>query len=398
MSKVIVVDEKADTRIPFLRGMLIKSLQHSGLEFVDAYKLATEIREDLDEQDSITTDELRERIVDALAEDYPDVILARYRKESAYSEAIEVVDRDGQGEPFSRGKFIKRLLGLGIAPELANAVTRHVYGHLVSEQVFEISNRELITLTYHTVRQMGSQRIADSYLVWCDFHRANLPLIILVGGVPGSGKSTIATELANRLSIVRTQSTDMLREVMRALIPRLVAPSLHESSFNAGKSLFRSSMHNENDLDLLTGGYQMQSDMVSVACEAVLKRAVKERVSLILEGVHMRPGLFKQLEKTDAVVVPVILAVLQQKRLKQNFKGRSSQSEKRSAKRYLENFDRIWQLQSAILSDADAADIEIVENVEIDASTTEICRMTTETLCAQYKGRIKALRKEYAGR
>ena len=84
MSKLLVVDEGKDTRIPFLRGMLIKSLQHSGLEFVDAYKLASEIREDLDDVDSITSEELRSRIVEALEENYPDVVLSRYQKEVIY--------------------------------------------------------------------------------------------------------------------------------------------------------------------------------------------------------------------------------------------------------------------------------------------------------------------------
>ncbi len=396
MSKLYVIDKKADTRVPFLRGMLIKSLQHSGLDFADAYELASDIRDDLDELDNITIEDLRKRIADVLAADYPDIVLSRFQKESPYTEAIEVVDEEGHSDPFSRGRFLKRLMSCGLSQDLSGAITREVHEYLVEYKVRKISTGELIARTYKSIQSLGTQKNADHYLVWCDFHRTNTPLIILIGGVPGSGKSTVATELANRMSIVRTQSTDMLREVMRALIPRRVAPSLHESSFDAGKSLFRSSVRKAPELDLLLGGYQMQSDMVSVASEAVLSRAVNERVSLILEGVHMHPGLFKRLTKTDAVVVPVILAVLQQKRLKQNFRGRYRQAEKRVAKRYLENFDRIWQLQSAILSDADAADIEIVENVDIDDTAMEISKMTTATIATRYSGRIKALRKEYA--
>ena len=45
----------------------------------------------------------------------------------------------------------------------------------------------------------------------------------------GTGKSTLATELAHRLGIVRTQSTDMLREVMRTMIPAHLMPALHVS-------------------------------------------------------------------------------------------------------------------------------------------------------------------------
>ncbi len=394
MSKLIVVDETADTRIPFLRGMLIKSLQRSGLEFVDAYRLATEIREDLEELGTVTTDDLRQRIAEALEEDYPDVVLRRYQRQTPYIEPIEVIDESGHVKPFSRGTFSRRLLGCGMSPDLYGTVTREIHDHLINHPTHQITTRELIALTYQSLRTNGNQKVADEYLVWCDVIRNEIPLIILIGGVPGSGKSTIATELASRLSIVRTQSTDMLREVMRALIPKRVSPSLHESSFNAGKAQFRSSIRKTKNLDTLLSGYQMQSDMVAVACEAVLNRAVNERVSLILEGVHMRPDLFRRLDKvTDAVVVPVILAVLQQKRLRQNIRERAG--EKRAAKRYLNHFDEIWQLQTAILSDADAADIEIVDSMDIDETATEICKMVTDTLAVRYKSRIRTLARQY---
>lgn len=396
MSKLLVIDEKAETRIPFLRGMLIKSLQRSGLDFVEAYELASDIREDIEELETITTNDLRQRIEDALAEDYPDIVLTRYQKQNPYSESITVKDEDGRSDPFSRGTFIKRLMSCGMSQDLCGLVTREIHDALVQQATESVTTRELIAMTYRTIRSQGNQRAADLYLVWCDFHRRGVPLILLIGGVPGSGKSTIATELAARLSIVRTQSTDMLREVMRALIPKRLAPVLHDSSFNAGKAQFRTAMSKTRDHDVVMAGYHMQSDMVAVACESVLSRAVNERVSLILEGVHMRPGLFKRFDKKDAVVVPVILSVLQQKRLKNNFRGRAGQAEKRVAKRYLDNFDQIWQLQTAILSEADAADIEIVDNVEIDDSATEICKVVTDTIATLYKGKIKALRQEYA--
>ncbi len=394
MSRLFVVDEVAETKIPFLRGILTKSLQHSGLEFDEAYQLATEIREELEELESITTEQLRERIAHILETMYPDVVLHRYQKQTPYIEPIGVIDEEGQEKPFSRGVFSKRLLGCGMSADLYGKVTREIYDHLVHHQILKVTTQELITLTYRTLISHHSRKTADRYLIWCDFIRSGAPLIILIGGVPGTGKSTIATELANRLSIVRTQSTDMLREVMRSLIPKRISPSLHESSFNAGKAQFESALQETRDLDLLLSGYQVQSDMVAVACEAVLNRATNERVSLILEGVHMRPGLFRRFEDvTDAVIVPVILAVLEKKQLKQNFRGRSG--EKRAAKRYLNNLDEIWQLQTAILSEADAGDIEIVECGDIDPTTTEVCKMVTNRLAQQYRGRLQSLRKEY---
>ena len=395
MSKLFVTDEKKETRIPFLRGMLIKSLQRSGLEFEDAYKLAGEIREDFDDVDSVTLQELRDRIAEILSVDYPDIILRRYRKQAIYSESIEIVMEDGHTEPFSRGVFVTRLLNCGIDVSVCNKITRLIHDQLLKTRTTRLSVDNLIAITYKITAKQAEKKAADHYLMWCAFNRSNLPLMILIGGVPGSGKSTIATELANRLSIIRTQSTDMLREVMRALIPKRISPALHSSSFTAGKAMHAAAFYKDNLADAMISGFNTQSDMVSVAGDAVLSRAMNEQVSVILEGVHIRPRLIKKYSKTQAIVVPVMLAVLDQSRLKRNYTGRSSQAEKRAAQRYLDSFDAIWQLQETILSEADAADIEIVDNISRDETVTEICKVVTETIAATYKGKLKQLRTEF---
>lgn len=395
MAKPLVIDKQEETKIPFLRGMLIKSLQRSGLEFDDAYKLASEIREDLEDVETITTENLRKRIIDVLKAHHPDIVLGQNLRDTIYTEFIEVTRDDGHADPFSRGVFVKRLLNAGIPAGTCSTITRQVHSRLIREKIRKISVEQLITYAYESVKNVVGQKSADHYLIWCDFNRSNLPLLILIGGIPGSGKSTIATELANQMSIIRTQSTDMLREVMRALIPKRLSPSLHGSSFNAGKALHTQAFYTANKSDALVSGFKMQSDMVSVACEAVLKRAINERVSMILEGVHLGPNLYRKMGKADAIVVPIMLSVLDQKRLKRNFKGRSKDAEKRAAKRYLDNFDLIWQLQAAILSDADTADIEIVDNVNIDETVSDICRTVTETMAADYNGKIKTLRAKY---
>jgi len=395
MSKLFVIDESRETKVPFLRGMLTKSLQRAGLEFVDAYQLATDIREDLDDVDNVTIVELRQRITEALSESYNDTVLTRYNSPSIFSEPIKVVYENGDAEPFSRGVFIKRLQNCGIAAESCNEITREIHSELLLDSAQEVDIRELIKQTYHVIAKQVDRKSANQYLVWADFQRSNVPLIILIGGVPGSGKSTVATELANQLSIIRTQSTDMLREVMRALIPRRVSPALHESSFAAGKSLHSSSFYKANLTHALVSGYHTQSDMVSVACRSVLKRAINERVSMILEGVHIRPSLYKKMRKADAITVPIILAELEEEKLKRNFRGRSNVAAQRVAKRYLKNFNEIWQLQSTILSEADAEDIEIVENADPSRIVMDICKIVTDTLSAHYKGRVTELQVSY---
>ena len=43
MAKLHVVDPTDNTRVPFLRGILTRSLQDAGLSFADAYEVASRI-------------------------------------------------------------------------------------------------------------------------------------------------------------------------------------------------------------------------------------------------------------------------------------------------------------------------------------------------------------------
>ena len=94
----------------------------------------------------------------------------------------------------------------------------------------------------------------------------------------------------------------------------------------------------DNDT-LIADGYRSQMELLSVPCEAVIQRALRERISLILEGVHFHPSLMDRIEYAeDAVIVPVMLAVLKQNKLKKRLRGRGEKIPECPGKRYLSNF------------------------------------------------------------
>jgi 2-phosphoglycerate kinase len=243
-------------------------------------------------------------------------------------------------------------------------------------------------LTYRYLRQAHDlgPAVAHRWLVWREFVNSGRALIFLIGGTAGCGKSTTATMLASRLDIVRTQSTDMLREVMRTMLPMQLLPVLHQSSFTAWQALPGQLMINGAPSDaLLAQGYRSQADLISVASEAVIQRAIRERVSLVLEGVHIHPAFMEKLKSdSDTVVIPVMLAVLKRKRLQHNIQGRSTSAPQRRAQRYLRHFDHIWRLQSYLLSEADRTNIPIVINSSRDKVFREIMRITIDSLAEKF--------------
>ncbi len=394
MAKILVQDLEDQTRVPFLKGILIRSLQDAGTRFHEAFQIATEVRNELGDTDVITTCDLHSMVLKRLQARGDDTIAKRYEKHNLPL-TTQVEQRDGQLSPFSRLEFQHCLETIGLENSEADNIVVTLLQHLMDRHIETISSRHLSQLTYRYLRQSRNlgPAVAHRWLVWRDFVHSGRELIYLIGGTAGSGKSTMATMLASRLDIVRTQSTDMLREIMRTMIPEQLMPVLHRSSFNAWQALPGQLQINGKVSDgQLIQGYRSQADLLSVAIGAVIERATRENVSLVLEGVHIHPAFMEKLRtESDAVVIPVMLGVLKRKQLQRRIQGRSSTVPRRRAGRYLEHFDEIWRLQSYLLSEADQANIPIVTNTSRDKVFREIMRITIDTLAEQFDRKPEAV-------
>lgn len=388
MAKTLIIDAENKNRVPFLRGILARSLNKAGLSFKAAYALASELRQELDGIEEISSVELRKMVVEKLIDQTSHKIIERYQADITEIPMVMVEDLDGQLNPYSDESFSRELKIIGLSQDEIHIAVNKMYDHLIKSGLKQIHKNHLGYLVYRCLHQDPSfgPRVAERYLTWVNYSRSGCPLILLIGGTAGCGKSTIATSLANQLGIVRTQSTDMLREVMRMMIPQRLLPVLHESSFNAGKTLPTEHMGEEEDHEnMLIAGYRTQAELLSVPCEAVIQRTLTENVSLLLEGVHIEPPLLKKVpEDSLAVVVHVMLAVLKQKELKKRIKGRKLMEPERYSKKHHESFDDIWRLQSYLLDEADQADIPIVENQNKEDAMQQIMKIVISQLVENY--------------
>ena len=385
MAKTLIIDADRRSRVPFLRGILTRSLLGTGLSFEAAYALASDIRRELEGVEEIPSNELRSMVARKLAEMASDKVVERYQLQDAVSRPVILVEGlDGQLTPFSDEHFRRELEVIGLSPTEAHLAGKKMLDHLIASGHKKIHVDHLGYLTYRCLHQdnLFGPEIAERYLTWVNFTRSGCPLILLIGGTAGCGKSTISTALASRLEIVRTQSTDMLREVMRMMIPKRLLPVLHESSFNAWRTLPAEYCGAGDDPDkMLVAGYRTQADLLSVPCEAVIQRALKEKVSLLLEGVHIAPPLLQKVPKDSTVVaMHIMLAVLKQKELKKRIKGRSVEAPQRRSERYPDSFEDIWRLQAFLLDEADQAETPIVVNKEKEEAMQEIMKIVITRL------------------
>ena len=306
---------------------------------------------------------MRQCVAARLRELHSDYLANRYESRIDARHQIMIRNEEGQLVPFSGEAHSKSLELCGISTEDARNLSRILARHLRARNRRDINTSYLGRLTYRVLLREVGEKAAQRYLVWNDFIKSGKPLLLLIGGAPGSGKSTIATALASQLDIFRTQSTDMLREVMRMMTPERLLPVLHRSSFEAWRVLPEVDEREVNLEERVARGYRSQTELLTVSCEAVVQRAVRERVSMVLEGVHIDSSVVRRLKaEQDVVVVPVMLAILKQNVLRKRIRGRGGAVPHRRAERYLENFDAIWKLQSYLLSEADKEHISIVAN------------------------------------
>ena len=392
MAKLQVRDVDDDTQIPFLRGTLIRSLSKIGVEYEEARQIANQVRDELDDQKCVSTIEVQNAVIKRLMKSRDDRIVKLYRDRETYGHVVMVDYGDGNKAPFSRGIYSQRLQCCGLERQQLASITELIQKTLNEKYSRSVNADELRELTYWSIDKYCN-KAAENYLTWSAFHDSNLPLILLIGGTPGCGKSTVSTEIANRLDVVRTQSTDMLREVMRIMLSRQLMPEIHRSSFELDTALeiSRSEINKEAKI---TEAYHRQVDKVEIACEAVVNRALNEHISLIVEGVHVRPAWMQRITESahDAIIASVVLTVFDKKQLKRHIKGRGQDNQARRAKRYLDNFDSIWQLQSMLASEADDLDIEIVDNSDRSKAVAHVIHLVMVAAREQLRDQITALR------
>ena len=272
------------------------------------------------------------------------------------------IDGKKYKEPFSKGILSRSLNIADIGAERAYALAGDIESKLIEDNVGEISSHDLadVVLIY---LKMVDPKIAEKYENLKSLRKSEKPLIILIGGASGVGTSSIAFELANRLRLKNILSTDMIREVMRKIVPKELSPVIHKSSFDAHESIRTPS----NGMDFVIEGFIDHVEVVNVGIEAIIERAVKEGISTIIEGVHVVPGFIRQDLIDDNNIIIFTLTVDDEESHKQRFYSRCRPPwVKRSPERYMEKFEIIRKTQNFLVDQAKINNACIINNVDIN--------------------------------
>ncbi len=274
------------------------------------------------------------------------------------------------GLPYSRGLMARSLMAAGVAAHRAYALASRVGDDLAERGAGEVELARLEELSVDVLGEDEGSESIQRLRRYQELRELDLPIIVFIGGATGTGKSTVATELAYRFGITRVTSTDFVRQTMRAFFSDDFMPSLHHSSFEAGDPF-------PDADDPLEFGFLSQSRNVLVGVRASSERALEEGWSLVLEGVHLVPGMVELPSPERAVSVFVVLSIEDEDEHVRNFHYRDEDSE-RPLSRYLERFDDIRILQEIIVERAHTEGVPVIENDDADRAARTVADLVLD--------------------
>ncbi len=380
-----------DERRPFERSALVGSLEKVGLGFKEANLLAQQVEQALRaEGERVVGEQVLSRGVGMLVEErYGRALRLRYEASVSQHFELSVVDDagGGRGLPFSRGILTQSLMAVGLGPERS-----HGYAKRIEEVLWgRGSVRVARAVVRHEVKRLLTQEAGEEYARRYEIMRAvrssERPIVVVVGGTAGVGKSLLAAEVAYRLGIARVVSTDSVRQALRSLISAELSPVLHASSYTAWRAELLPSERVEvkPKRKRVLRGFQTQVMQLATAVDAIIERHLIEATSLVIEGIHLVPGLSPRLgDVGDAVVVQLMLSVTDEDDHRENF-GRREQSTfvRRPSSGYLEHFAEIRMLQGFLLRQAQHEGVTVIETSATDKAVDRAVEAVLDVVKAE---------------
>lgn len=269
------------------------------------------------------------------------------------------VIKDDNEYPFSKGIMARSITKSGIPVDTAYEIVKKIRTELKENDIEEITSDALVEKVSKEL--ISRDRVLEEkyYRLHRHIRRTEKPVFILIGGSSGVGKSTIALALGHRLGINRVIGTDTIREIMRTILSPELEPTLYNSSFEV--SNIKTAFVNNK----LIYSFEQQVRLISEGVKSVLRRGIKEGLTMIVNGVHIVPGFIIDSEEFDdkCHIFRYILDVPDINSHIHNFYTREEGSH-RDPKRYSDQIVNIRNIQNYINSQAHERDVRIIKNKE----------------------------------
>uniref|UniRef100_A0A5B6ZC60 2-phosphoglycerate kinase n=1 Tax=Davidia involucrata TaxID=16924 RepID=A0A5B6ZC60_DAVIN len=151
---------------------------------------------------------------------------------------------------------------------------------LIDNSLLDVSQSDLEANLFKLMERRGyGEEYINRYKMMTRFHHQRVPLVILVCGTACVGKSTIATQLAQRLNLPNVLQTDMVYELLRTSTDAPLASSpVWARDFSCSEELITE--------------FCRECRIVRKGLAGDLKKAMKDGKPIIIEGIHLDPSIY----------------------------------------------------------------------------------------------------------
>lgn len=220
-----------------------------------------------------------------------------------------------------------------------------------------ISEEELIS----QLEQIGL-KYKERYLVAKEYFNQikngiqKLPIILLIAGMPGVGKTALAKELSTAFNIGITIGGDALRSSLRTFLPKEDNEVFFTSIYDSWK------VFGEHTRENLIEGYIAQSEIMnSVIKRMIVDRGLRDGESMIIEYLHFLPSQFDLEIINHPSFIPIIMEISDNKIYKERIETRTKYSHLRSTgERLLKQMETYLFLQEYQCSEARKNDLTVI--------------------------------------
>lgn len=296
---------------------------------------------------------------------------------------IWVEDRRATRLPYSKFVMASSMMVVGVEPEVAYPLAESIEEELMARPGDHVAADEVVKVARRALEDTAGPAPAARYAAWVEVRRRGRPILVLLGGATGVGKSSVAAEVGARLRINTVLPSDAIRDVMRQILPASLAGILHVSSFEAHRAL-RAPVPDDHDPVLVA--FRQQAEVVATGVRGLVNRALKEETDLVIEGVHVVPGLFDD-DLRDwrkrAVVIHAVLSVGNPADHRAHFLTRLERSPGRVPQRYLDRFQEIRRIDRYLRRAAEVAGTPVIEVAQLDDSIQAVVGLVVDELIGE---------------
>ncbi|MBR7049922.1 MAG: hypothetical protein IKI27_00565, partial [Methanobrevibacter sp.] len=195
------------------------------------------------------------------------------------------------------------------------------------------------------------------------------PYVILIGSASGIGKSTIAAELARSLNIKHLIESDFIRAVVRGIIGKEYAPALHSSSYDAYKHIRNKNRFRSYD-ELVSAGFDEHASYVIPALEKIIQRAITDYDDIIIEGVHLVPGLINTEQFDDDANIYFFILSSDEESHKERFVKRAVEIHRGG--KQLDFFKENRIIHDHLLNEAEEYGVTVIKSETVEKTLEKI--------------------------